>query len=238
MKALLPLNPKAPAFSSASSKEPYLLYPPPEISPAFSQHPHNFLYPHPPPRMLFFNVNQFHPPPPPPPHMFFFNSHFPFHPPIKKPAKVFSHGDVKARKPIKPFPRRVCYRKCLPPRLLKKQVWVTRNRNLSAKPLPVEDEVETPLAGKTSVMVRNIPNDFGSVSFLFPILVIFSWRWKYYENIDFFFFRFNLVDEVICLEFWTNIAEKRTKKLLRWIVMKNKTLLPMTFSISPWILCK
>lgn len=67
--------------------------------------------------------------------------------------------------------------KCLPPRLLKQKVWVPNNRNfLPRKPLPPpkEAELKSPhspqedtlksLSGdKTSVMIRNIPNMFGSV---------------------------------------------------------------------------
>ncbi|KFK32892.1 hypothetical protein AALP_AA6G301400 [Arabis alpina] len=65
-----------------------------------------------------------------------------------------------------------CSRRCLPPRLLKKK----ENRSFyRRKPLPVEDKVKTYLAGKTSVMIRNIPNDFGR-SDLLRILDKHCWK--------------------------------------------------------------
>lgn len=73
--------------------------------------------------------------------------------------------------------------KCLPPRLLKQKVWVHKNRNflprkplpppkeseLKSLPSPQEDTFKSLFGDKTSVMIRNIPNIFGSV-FNFQIL--------------------------------------------------------------------
>lgn len=73
--------------------------------------------------------------------------------------------------------------RCLPPRLLKQKVWVHKNRNflprkplpppkeseLKSLPSPQEDTFKSLFGDKTSVMIRNVPNIFGSV-FNFKIL--------------------------------------------------------------------
>jgi len=74
------------------------------------------------------------------PPLFNFNKPFPCY---NKPFKAITGAHVKPEK--NPFVRYgFCHRRCLPPRLLK-------------KPLP-----ENKLAGRTSVMVKNIPNCLGS----------------------------------------------------------------------------
>lgn len=63
--------------------------------------------------------------------------------------------------------------KCLPPRLLKQKAWVQKNRNvLPRKPLPPpkEAELKSLFGDQTSVMIRNIPNMFGSV---FSLKILF-----------------------------------------------------------------
>ncbi|AEE31893.1 MEI2 C-terminal RRM only like 1 [Arabidopsis thaliana] len=73
------------------------------------------------------------------PPLFNFNKPFPCY---NKPFKAITGAHVKPEK--NPFVRYgFCHRRCLPPRLLK-------------KPLP-----ENKLAGRTSVMVKNIPNCLG-----------------------------------------------------------------------------
>ncbi|KAL1223737.1 Protein terminal ear1 [Cardamine amara subsp. amara] len=142
------LNPNAPAFNPASTQRPNLHYPPPPpfpgapvFSPAFPQNP-KFYYS-------------------PPSPMFYFNNHT-YELPFKKPFKAFTGNDVK---PGKPF--RWGFRRCLPPRHLKNFSEKPKNRNFSAipknrsfsaKPMLIPEDK---LAGKTSVMIRNIPNCFG-----------------------------------------------------------------------------
>lgn len=109
----------------------------PEYLPRFSKNP-NLYYP-----------------PPSCPSVFNFNKPFPC---STKPCKAITGADVKPEK--EPFRYGFCHQRCLPPRLLKKQVWVHKNPNFSSSkvvPLP-----ENKLAGKTSVMVKNIPNCLGS----------------------------------------------------------------------------
>ncbi|KAG7599399.1 Mei2/Mei2-like C-terminal RNA recognition motif [Arabidopsis suecica] len=113
----------------------------PEYLPRFSKNP-NLYYP-----------------PPSCPSVFNFNKPFPC---STKPCKAITGADVKSEK--EPFRYEFCHRRCLPPRLLKKQVWVHKNHNFSsAKVVPLP---ENKLAGKASVMVRNIPNCLGRTDLL------------------------------------------------------------------------
>lgn len=170
------LNPEALAFIPAFTHKPKLHYPhsrpspgAPVFSPAFPQNP------------------KFYYPPPPPPPMFYFNNHT-YELPFKKPCKASTGDDVK---PGKPF--RWGFRRCLPPRHLKNKVWIQKNGIFSAKPLPFPEDK---LVEKTSVMVRNIPNSFGLVFYVFSIVFFFIIYLEYMRK-DWILFFFYFVDEPI-----------------------------------------
>ncbi|CAA7062335.1 unnamed protein product [Microthlaspi erraticum] len=154
--ALVPLNPKAPEFYPKSGAK--------KISPPCHGKP-KFRYP-PPPRPVFFRCYKSY----------------------KKPSKALN---AKLEKPRQPYRFMFCNRKCpppprcLPPRLLKQKGWVPKNRSFppanTVPPPPPPEEVQTePLFGdKTSLMIRNIPNNFER-SELLRILDIHCWK----ENKD------------------------------------------------------
>ncbi|XP_010461369.1 PREDICTED: protein MEI2-like 7 [Camelina sativa] len=139
----------------------------PEFSPAFTRNP-----------------KLYHPSPTPP--IFYFNKPFPYHTKLQKtkpfpyqtklqknktfpyqtklqtskpfpyntkPWEASTSADVKPGK--SPFRNGFCNKRCLPPRLLKKF------SSEKFVPLP-----ENKLAGKTSVMVKNIPNCLGRTDLL------------------------------------------------------------------------
>lgn len=163
----VPLNPKAPEF--------YPNFGAKKISPPCPAKP-KYLYP-PPPRPVFC-----------------FNDRFRCYQSYKKPAKTFN---AKPEKPRQPYHLLLCNRKCLPPRLLKQKVWVYKNRNSSPAntvppPPPEEVKIEPLFGDKTSLMIRNIPNNFGLDTFLFKI-----------RNFFFFFSSLLEMSHVFLLSFFS-----------------------------------